>query len=70
MKKKLSKELRMDFIRLSNCLSPENLACDGEISKSAGRKRYRLLMKEWARLCKLAGRYVSEAEVATFSRNY
>jgi hypothetical protein len=35
------------FESLENRLSPENLACDGEISQAQVRKRYKQCMKEW-----------------------
>jgi hypothetical protein len=66
----LSKELHEKFLDLANALSPENLTCDGELSKAAVRRRYSALMKEWKALEKLAGQKVTEDEVwATWAKS-
>ena len=51
--------LQEKFYRLLNELSPENLCCDGEISKSQVKVKYRRLMNEWRELEKEAGYKVS-----------
>ena len=48
-------------------LSPENLHCDGEISRSAAAAKYRNLMSEWREVEKIIGRKVSQDEVETRS---
>ena len=59
----LSNELLPRFLSLASQLSPENLHCDGEISRAAAHRKYVKLRKEWNRLEKEAGRIVSEDEV-------
>lgn len=44
-------------------LSPENLCCDGEISRSAAMKKASALRAEWKEIEKKLGRKVSEEEV-------
>jgi len=51
---------------LVNRLSPENLCCDGEISKTQVNKRYRKIMQEWREIEKEVGRKISEDEVETW----
>lgn len=58
----LSAELTKAFGDLSNRLSPENLACDGEIPQYMVRQRYAQIMREWKALEKQAGRKVTEEE--------
>jgi len=53
-----------EFISLTCRLSPENLACDGEISITETRRRYRQIMKEWKVLEKQFGRKVTEDEAS------
>jgi len=48
---------------LCNKLSPENLFCDGEISRSAAMKKASALRAEWKEVEKKLGRRVSEDEV-------
>jgi rubrerythrin len=58
------------FSRLCTELSPENLHCDGEISRTAAMKKYRNLMAEWKEIEKSLGRKVTEDEVYNWeSRN-
>lgn len=59
----LSGEIKRAFLNLACRLSPENLACDGEISAREVGKRRRAIQREWAALEKRAGRKVSEGEV-------
>lgn len=60
---KLTDEQSQKFEDLACQLSPENLSCDGEISKSEADREYRKLMKEWHALEKEVGRTVTEEEV-------
>jgi hypothetical protein len=56
-------QLVLDRIRdIYNQLSPENLTCDGELSKKAVRRRYQILKRELQTLFKVLGREVSEDE--------
>jgi hypothetical protein len=61
--RKLSVEMHKKFEWLACSLSPENLHCDGEISRSAARKKAVTLRKRWRELEKEVGRRVSEEEV-------
>jgi hypothetical protein len=63
MQKPLTNEFREKFLDLACGLSPENLSCDGTISRAAMQKKYNRLMKEWHALEKQFGRNVSESEV-------
>jgi len=55
--------IMQQFFGLANRLSPENLSCDGEISKAQAQMRYRQIMREWATLERKVGRKVSLEEV-------
>lgn len=66
----ISKEVWQQFVRLASNLSPENLSCDGELSRAQVRKRYTELTRQWKALEKQVGRQVTENEVWTwFSAN-
>lgn len=51
------------FRRLACALSPENLFCDGEVSRTVARARARALRALWAEAEHDVGRPVSEEEV-------
>jgi hypothetical protein len=51
------------FIRLTCALSPENLTCDGECSRSEVRARHASLMREWRNAEKKFGGPVTESDV-------
>jgi len=55
-------ELKARFVDLAGRLSPENLSCDGELSRGQVKARYAAIMKEWKALEKEAGRTVTEDE--------
>ncbi len=59
----LSAEFQQKFLDLCSRLSPENLACDGEISKRETQRRYRQCMAEWHELERQVGRSVTEDEI-------
>jgi hypothetical protein len=59
----LPAELIQQFQRLSNQLSPENLSCDGELTKYQVDKNRIRLKLQWESLEKQAGRTVSDEEV-------
>jgi hypothetical protein len=63
MTKTIPDEVMQKFSHLTSRLSPENLHCDGEISKSQAMVRYRQIMHEWKALEKECGRKVDEDEV-------
>lgn len=56
-------EVRGAFSSLVSRLSPENLCCDGEISRAEVQRRHRQIIKEWRELEVKVGRKVSEDEV-------
>lgn len=58
-------ELFDNLIVISSDLSPENLCCDGEISRTATNTKYRALKAEWREVENLLGRKVSEDEVVS-----
>jgi len=55
--------LQKQFLDLACRLSPENVSCDGELSRTEVDRRYKQLNAEWAKLEKEAGRKVDEDEV-------
>lgn len=59
----MNKAFQEQFMRLTNELSPENLHCDGEISRADANRKYMHLMKQWHALEAQVGRAVSEYEV-------
>jgi hypothetical protein len=59
----MNKAFQEKFMRLTNELSPENLHCDGEISRAEANRKYKRLMKEWHALEAQVGRTVTEYEV-------
>ena len=62
----MTKKQKEQFETLVSRLSPENISCDGEISRTQVNARYRQIMKEWKQLEKAVGRKVSQAEVETW----
>lgn len=58
----LTIEHKLKFNSLAGQLSPENLSCDGELSRAQVKKRYNSLMTQWRALEKEVGRSVSEDE--------
>jgi len=69
MMNELSTEHLNGFMRLAGALSPENLHCDGEISRAQARRKEVGLRREWKALETRIGRSVSEDEVwAQFMR--
>lgn len=59
----LTIELKSKFLDLASQLSPENLSCDGELSRAKINARYRKLKGEWSQLEKQVGQQVSEDQV-------
>ena len=59
----VSKEIMEKFSALSGRLSPENLCCDGELSKTEVKRRLAQINREWKALEKIIGRKMSEDEV-------
>jgi len=67
-KGKQEARIMVSFSDLVNRLSPENLHCDGEISRAEARRRYRRIMDEWKHLEKQLGRKVTESDVYEWER--
>ena len=59
----ITQDIKNKFRRIACALSPENLTCDGELSREAVKKKHTNLMKEWKALEAELGRKVSEDEV-------
>lgn len=57
------KELMDSLERLCSDLSPENLSCDGELSRTAINRKYREIKGEWKEIEKKLGRKVTESEI-------
>ena len=62
-----NEEIMNDFDDLIGRLSPENLCCDGEISRTQVNKRRAQIWREWNALEKELGRKVSEDEAEEYS---
>jgi hypothetical protein len=60
---KLEGKILKQFSDLTYRLSPENIACDGEISNGEADSRYSQAMREWEALERKLGRKVSECQV-------
>lgn len=58
----LTDDIKSKFGNLACRLSPENLHCDGEISRAEAGRRKAQIMREWRTLEAHAGRNVSEDE--------
>ena len=56
-------ELMLALEQLSGEFSPENLSCDGELSRTAINKKFRAIKAEWKEVERLLGRKVSNDEV-------
>lgn len=56
-------ELMNALVNLASRLSPENLTCDGELSKRQVQIRLRQIKAEWKDLEKQLGRSITEDEV-------
>ena len=53
---------KVAFVNLASRLSPENLHCDGEISRSEAQRKYTVIIREWKLLEKRTGVKVDEDE--------
>jgi len=62
-KKYVPMTIREKFMYLTGELSPENLCCDGELSRTAVAKKHADIMRAWRACEKEFGRKVSEDEV-------
>jgi hypothetical protein len=64
----MSEAQQKEFQSLASQLSPENLHCDGEITRAQAQRKYRAIMKRWRALEKALGRKVSEDEAWNYYR--
>ncbi len=62
-----TQEIMQDFDNLASRLSPENLCCDGELSRTQVNQRLAQIKREWKALEKELGRKVTEDEVFEYS---
>jgi len=65
MKKDIPEAIFKQFAGLASDLSPENLCCDGEISKAEVNRRYKAIMIKWRIFEMQVGRRVSIEEIET-----
>jgi hypothetical protein len=63
MSKRTESEILADLRGIENALSPENLHCDGEISRSAAMTKQRKLLAQQRALHKELGRVPSDREL-------
>lgn len=61
-------EHKRQFIGLACDLSPENISCDGELSRSDIQKRYRAINAEWKKLEKVVDHQVTEDDAWGFCK--
>lgn len=63
----LSIQDKARFLQLASDLSPENLHCDGEISRAAAERKRKTIMAEWRKLEAKAGQRIDEDDAYRFS---
>jgi hypothetical protein len=63
MTKRTDQQILNDLRSIENALSPENLHCDGEISRSAAMTKQRKLMAQQKALHRELGRVPSDREL-------
>lgn len=59
----LSDNVKSDFLKLATKLSPENLSCDGELSRAQTDAAYQKLMGQWRQLEERHSISVTDEEV-------
>lgn len=62
----LTEEAKQEFQSLACRLSPENLHCDGEVSRTEAKRRHAQIMREWKALEQRVGRKITEDQVWTW----
>lgn len=62
----LTEEAKQEFQSLACRLSPENLHCDGEVSRAEAKRRHAQIMREWRALEQRVGRKITEDQVWTW----
>ena len=68
MKAILEKEIMEKFVGLACRLSPENLSCDGEASRTYVNQKLKQIRKEWKALEKQLGKKMDEDDVWAWDR--
>jgi|TARA_R100001530_G_scaffold135741_2_gene113742 hypothetical protein len=59
----ISNSDKIEFLNLANYMSPENVSCDGELSRTETNRKYSKLQTQWRKLEKKVGCRVEEDEV-------
>jgi hypothetical protein len=70
MAKRTEAEIIRDLQRIECALSPENLHCDGEISRSAAYAKERKLIAKQKELIKELGRQPTDAELWNYQPSW
>jgi len=70
MSKRTDAEIIRDLQAIECALSPENLHCDGEISRSAARTKERKLLAQQKELIKELGRQPTDAELWNYQPSW
>ncbi len=59
----MDKHLVDAFLKLVLALSPENLSCDGELSRAQVKAKVRSIRSQWRKLEKIVGHKVSADDI-------
>lgn len=70
MAKRTDAEIIRDLQRIECALSPENLHCDGEITRAQARTKERALMAQRAKLVKELGRAPTDSEIWNYQPSW
>lgn len=70
MSKRTEAEIIRDLQRIECALSPENLHCDGEITRAQARIKERALVAQRAKLVKELGREPSDREIWNYQPSW
>ncbi len=62
----LTEAAKQEFLSLASRLSPENLHCDGEVSRTEANRRRAAINREWKDLEQRVGRKITEDQVWTW----
>jgi hypothetical protein len=70
MSKRTEAEIIRDLQRIECALSPENLHCDGEITRAQARTKERALVAQRSKLVKELGREPSDSEIWNYQASW
>jgi hypothetical protein len=70
MAKRTDAEIIRDIQRIECALSPENLHCDGEITRAQARTKERALTTQRAKLVKELGRTPTDSEIWNYQPSW